>query len=563
MGKGVKRSFKGKLFMGSFGKSRRHKKILKNNKTKIYLITCSTKDSNKLLQEFHNKPLSFDNELKGYRDTLFSVLKNSNYHKRKNEKDEIKNKLDFTKNYKAHEFYNGSFYEDAKAKSWTDNQTSKVYIMSALYGIIRSDDYIIDYDLMMTDTLSSNVYNNGKEFTPQEFWKGKLEKILEKIKIDNNAIIYNLLADKDYCAVIKNKNLFINPIKQPCKGDKKKCKKKTRKWFVRHINENKENDNGNSNETNNINMQKKKARIFYNSNNWIKADNTDFYAKNNDGYGERVGNDIAFGFEEWLFNPILLKLKIGFLECYRQNYFNDKVDIILYTRDRSRGWLGVAELKGVIQIKVNEIKHFKSELEKNNWQQQCYNDLENICHSDADKIEIKNRWDNHWNSTIIVQPRNHPIDLPKIGFLVNIKYEDIIYHNLNEFDPNNCWHLLIRYNIDKNNLIDEVNSNPKIPKNNLPLTNFVNQNERKNNLPQRGDFIRVLQQIILENAGNEFVDVNAGELHRRVGGYPGYNNRMPICCKVMHNARIGADEIIASPPSGQGAILTIRYYLPR
>ena len=81
--------------------------------------------------------------------------------------------------------------------------------------------------------------------------------------------------------------------------------------------------------------------------------------------------------------------------------------------------------------------------------------------------------------------------------------------------------------------------------------------------PNSADFTTVLQQIFLENSGNEFVDIRAGELHRRVGGYPVYNHRMPICCKVMQNARIGADEIIASPPSGQGASLTIRYYLPR
>ena len=305
---------------------------------------------------------------------------------------------------------------------------------------------------------------------------------------------------------------------------------------------------------------KKKARIFYNYNNWEKADNTDFYAKNNDGYGERVGNDIAFGFEEWLFNPILLKLKIGFLECYRQNYFNDKVDIILFTRDRNRGWLSVAELKGVEQIKDNEINHFKSELEKNNWQQQCHKDLEVICgNNETNKKRAKELWGNHWNSKAIICTKYNPRD----GFLVNIKYEAIIYHKLNEFNPNNCWHLSIRYNIDNNNLINEVNANSKIPKNNLPLKNFVSQNERKNNLSQGADFIRVLQQIFLENSGNEFVDIRAGALHRRVGGYPGYNHRMPICCKVMQNARIGADEIIASPPSGQGASLTIRYYLPR
>ena len=81
--------------------------------------------------------------------------------------------------------------------------------------------------------------------------------------------------------------------------------------------------------------------------------------------------------------------------------------------------------------------------------------------------------------------------------------------------------------------------------------------------PNSADFTTVLQQIFLENAGNEFVDVNAGALHRRVGGYPGYNHRMRICCIVMQNAMSSEDRIIASPSSGQGASLTIRYYLPR
>lgn len=60
-----------------------------------------------------------------------------------------------------------------------------------------------------------------------------------------------------------------------------------------------------------------------------------------------------------------------------------------------------------------------------------------------------------------------------------------------------------------------------------------------------------------------YVDLNAGELHRRLGGYPGTNHQMPSCCQVMEQERRASDEILAGPPSGKGPRLTVRYHLPR
>ena len=66
-----------------------------------------------------------------------------------------------------------------------------------------------------------------------------------------------------------------------------------------------------------------------------------------------------------------------------------------------------------------------------------------------------------------------------------------------------------------------------------------------------------------QNQGKLYVDVKSGDLHRRVGGYPGHNHRMPVCCEVMRrNMNIG-DQILQEPPSGQGATLVVRYKLPR
>lgn len=63
--------------------------------------------------------------------------------------------------------------------------------------------------------------------------------------------------------------------------------------------------------------------------------------------------------------------------------------------------------------------------------------------------------------------------------------------------------------------------------------------------------------------GLVFVEVNAGDLHRSVGGYPSQTHRMPSCCDVMKRHLSARDLIVSEPPSGKGASLTIRYALPR
>ena len=69
---------------------------------------------------------------------------------------------------------------------------------------------------------------------------------------------------------------------------------------------------------------------------------------------------------------------------------------------------------------------------------------------------------------------------------------------------------------------------------------------------------------IAELDGRTSVFVNAGYLHRAVGGYPNRNtNRMPVCCDAMLRAMRKGDVIVSQPPKGKGATLTIRYALPR
>ena len=86
-------------------------------------------------------------------------------------------------------------------------------------------------------------------------------------------------------------------------------------------------------------------------------------------------------------------------------------------------------------------------------------------------------------------------------------------------------------------------------------------------MPTAEDFRLELFRMMADaqNAGQEFVEINAGEMHRRVGGYPGRDHRTPNCCQVMKAllALDYRDVIVEGPRSGQGPTLTIRYRLPR
>ncbi len=64
-------------------------------------------------------------------------------------------------------------------------------------------------------------------------------------------------------------------------------------------------------------------------------------------------------------------------------------------------------------------------------------------------------------------------------------------------------------------------------------------------------------------SGQTSLRVKSGDLHRSVGGYPGRNHRMPVCCQVMASAMAAGDNIVEKPPKGKGARLTIEYRLPR
>jgi len=86
-------------------------------------------------------------------------------------------------------------------------------------------------------------------------------------------------------------------------------------------------------------------------------------------------------------------------------------------------------------------------------------------------------------------------------------------------------------------------------------------------MPNADDFKHELCRMMHKamKADKPIAEISAGELHSRVGDYPGPNHRMPVCCEVMRGtlAPDAGDVILEQPPSGQGASLRIKYVLPR
>jgi hypothetical protein len=93
-------------------------------------------------------------------------------------------------------------------------------------------------------------------------------------------------------------------------------------------------------------------------------------------------------------------------------------------------------------------------------------------------------------------------------------------------------------------------------------TKAVDREPRSTNIPNADTFRHTLSELLSSSKG-QYVDVVACELHDLVGTRSGKDSRMPTCCNVMLAAMQNGDTVLASPPRGRGASLTIRYRLPR
>ena len=84
-------------------------------------------------------------------------------------------------------------------------------------------------------------------------------------------------------------------------------------------------------------------------------------------------------------------------------------------------------------------------------------------------------------------------------------------------------------------------------------------------MPSVDEFQSELRSLLREAESRSLphLEINSGQLHRKLGGYPGTKAQMPSCCLAMYHEQKAGDEVISRPPKGKGASLTIRYQLPR
>lgn len=73
-------------------------------------------------------------------------------------------------------------------------------------------------------------------------------------------------------------------------------------------------------------------------------------------------------------------------------------------------------------------------------------------------------------------------------------------------------------------------------------------------MPSGADFHAALQKAFqsASREGVRYLDVQAGSLHRQVGGYPGRNHRIPVCCAAMRAEMLEGDKVLSAPPKGKG-----------
>ncbi len=115
----------------------------------------------------------------------------------------------------------------------------------------------------------------------------------------------------------------------------------------------------------------KASKLVYNSNGW-----TSLTGLTRDGV--RLNNGSAFGFEEWLNNPILKELKVGYIDSFRSADVDNRIDkIVLFTLENRVNYY-VGQIIGASRIDNVEVLNTRARLINRNWLINVNNELNNI-----------------------------------------------------------------------------------------------------------------------------------------------------------------------------------------
>jgi hypothetical protein len=156
-----------------------------------------------------------------------------------------------------------------------------------------------------------------------------------------------------------------------------------------------------------------------------------------------------FGLEEWMNNPILKELKLGYIDSFRRTLrtgVEERVVLFMYNPNDNQIYY-VGNLYGVEQLNEQEINQIRINLNNENWLEIVQTDFNNI--GDQRLIQNHKEYMKCWHAQLIVGPTGG-------SFIVNIKYKKLeIFSekervNITKLIPevNNSWKKLsILYNV--------------------------------------------------------------------------------------------------------------------
>ena len=164
------------------------KRFLKRNN---YIVPCSSSKIELESINVENKQISdleFDAQLRHHRLEIINRVNNSNMHFRMGNEIVPQQEVNFKKTIQASKLYSpGRLYTASQSVNWLGEESDKVYIISALFGIIKAKDYLPWYDLAMNDKIDY-------DFVPIDFWEGKLDIIIQEI-VASKRVLIDLLSD--------------------------------------------------------------------------------------------------------------------------------------------------------------------------------------------------------------------------------------------------------------------------------------------------------------------------------------------------------------------------------
>lgn len=178
------------------------------------------------------------------------------------------------------------------------------------------------------------------------------------------------------------------------------------------------------------------SKLVLNSNGWTSS--TGLASD-----GIKVNNESVYGFEEWLNNPILRELKIGYIDSFRTGQNNNAFErIALFTYFNSdKNIYYVGNLYGVKQLEYSELLNIRGRLENRGWLNAIRTEFNTVFNG----TNAFNLYNKCFNS-------HHVTGKTQTTFVCNLKYE-----SLELFEPSN-WINLTEMGRDVNNRWKHLNN---------------------------------------------------------------------------------------------------------